>query len=934
MTRSQCCLATQALLLCAFLAATPALVYAQVDTGVIDGRVMDEGKNVIPGVTVTAKNTATGLTRTAVSGAQGTYRLEFLPSGTYDVTAQLKNFATVTQKAAIVQIGTSTTVDFSMKVAAVTELVTVTGDTPLVQTTRSDVGQVITSSMVQNIPLNGRKFQDLSLLVPGTRPSNYYDPTKTEVGGISYGGLTGRAVNITVDGADNNDGVVRGLLQQFSADAIQEYKVTTSRYSAEHGRSTGGVVNVVTKSGTNQLGGGAFLFARDDSLNAKTFFEKDQGLEKQPFQQEQFGGTVGGPIARDKAFYFGSYEFNRRQDYATVETGGVLPEEEGPQQKPFRNHMITGKVDFRLSDGSAILARYTREDNKREHDFIGAEVLKSGGALNTNVIDSVIGKHTKVFGGNKVNELLVLFQNFENNITADDNSNPQVIAPDFTFGANINTPQQTIQRRWQFKDDFAFRKSMWGGDHDLKAGAEIVKSHYGGFFIPTLYGAFYFADPLPGGLNAYLNAIADTFTGSAGTNEADDNWTHVGIYFQDDFHPTNRLTLNLGVRYELQSGPYSNDFQTPVLENLGQLGFNNKRTTDKNNFGPRLGFAWDVQGDAKTIIRGGYGIYYDEIFQNITLYERWTDVRTPLNFLSFTPPWTPAFYAANSQSIRDSFIDPTFQGQIMRLTSPDLVQPWAHHFNVGGSRQITPGLALDIDYVHSIGKDEVHRWPINRAENLNTDLSPAGVFLPQFGEIRVEGNRGHSTYDGLYFTGRMRISRAQFLTSYAWTEAKNIADDFGSNPSNLSNLDWEGDFGPAPNDVRHRFTLGVVGSVWNNLHLSSAVQANTGKPFEARTGLGGSRNRIRAIDPATGQPFPRNSFRAGNFFSWDVRVSYVARVGNSTIEPMFEIFNLTNYTNYDRDSYVTNFSSSRFGEPNAILNNSQRQAQFGVRVKF
>jgi hypothetical protein len=936
MTCSQSGLSKQALLLCALLIGAPVSAFAQVDTGVIDGRVLDENKSVVPGVTVTAKNLQTGLTRSAVSGASGTYRLEFLPSGQYDVTAQGKGFATVTQKAAIVQIGTSTTVDFNMKVAAVTEMVTVTGDTPLVQTTRSDVGQVITSSMVENIPLNGRRFQDLSLLVPGTRPSNYYDPTKTEVGGISYGGMTGRAVNITVDGADNNDGVVRGLLQQFSADAIKEYKVTTSRYSAEHGRSTGGVVNVVTKSGTNQLAGAAFLFARDDSLNAKTFFEKEQGLEKQPFEQEQFGGTIGGPIKRDRAFFFGSYEFNRRQDYAVVDTQGALPEEDGPQLKPFRNHLLTGKADFRLADDSAILARYTREDNKREHDFIGADVLKNGGALNTNVIDSVIGKYTKVFGGNKVNEFLVLFQNFENNITADDNTNPQVFAPTFTFGANINTPQQTIQRRWQFKDDLAFRQTLWGGDHDMKAGVEIVRSHYGGFFIPTLYGAFYFGNELGGGLNAYLNSIADTFTGSAGTNEADDNWTHVGIYFQDDFHPTNRLTLNLGVRYELQSGPYSNDFQTPVLAELGALGFNNKRSLDKNNFGPRLGFAWDVQGDAKTIVRGGYGIYYDEIFQNITLYERWTDVRTPLNFLTFSPtPWTPAFFAANRDSIRNSFLDPTFQGQIMRLTSPDLVQPWAHHFNVGASRQVTPTLAVDVDYVHSVGKDEVHRWPINRAENLNTDLSPPGVFLPQFAEIRVEGNRGHSQFDGLYFTGRMRMSRAQLLTSYAWTESKNIADDFGSNPSNLDNLHWEDDFGLAPNDVTHRFTAGVVGSVWKNLHLSSAVQANTGKPFEARIGAGGSRNRVRAIDPATGQPFPRNSFRAGGFFSWDIRVSYVARLGaNGSIEPMFEVFNITNHTNYDRDSYVTNFNSSSFGEPGAILNNSQRQAQFGVRVKF
>src|SRR5262249_23455236 len=155
----------------------------------------------------------------------------------------------------VVQVTNSTTLDFTMKVAAMTESVEVTAESPLVQSTRSDVGQVINSTLIENMPLSGRRFQDLSLLVPGTRPSNYYDPSKTEVGGISYGGMTGRAVNITVDGGDNNDGVVRGLLQQFSEDAIQEYKVTTGRYSAEFGRSTGGVVNVVTKSGGNQVHG-------------------------------------------------------------------------------------------------------------------------------------------------------------------------------------------------------------------------------------------------------------------------------------------------------------------------------------------------------------------------------------------------------------------------------------------------------------------------------------------------------------------------------------------------------------------------------------------------------------------------------------------------------------------------------------------------------
>src|SRR4051794_8621835 len=207
------------------------------NTGVVDGRVADESKSPVPGATVTARNTATGLTRATVSSTLGTYRIEFLPPGAYEIIAELTGFARVVTKDVQVQVGSSTNIDVTMKVAGLNETVSVTAESPLVQTTKSDVGQVITATLVENMPLSGRRFQDLSLLVPGTRPSNCYDPTKTEVGGISYGGMTGRAVNITVDGGDNNDGVVRGLLQQFSEDAIQEYKVTTGRYSAEYGRS-------------------------------------------------------------------------------------------------------------------------------------------------------------------------------------------------------------------------------------------------------------------------------------------------------------------------------------------------------------------------------------------------------------------------------------------------------------------------------------------------------------------------------------------------------------------------------------------------------------------------------------------------------------------------------------------------------------------------
>ena len=173
------------------------------------------------------------------------------------------------------------------------------------------------------------------------------------------------------------------------------------------------------------------------------------------------------------------------------------------------------------------------------------------------------------------------------------------------------------------------------------------------------------------------------------------------------------------------------------------------------------------------------------------------------------------------------------------------------------------------------------------------------------------------------------------MTSYAWTKANNLANDFGSNPGDVTNLNWESDWGPTPNDVRHRFTLGATSVVWHDLQLSSIVQANTGKPYSASAGFSGSRNGVRAIDPATGTRFPRNSFRADGFFSWDMRVAYNVKLGGAkTLEPLFEVFNITNHTNFDRDSYTTRYTSANFGRPSEILNNSERQAQIGVKFKF
>jgi outer membrane receptor protein involved in Fe transport len=930
-----------AALLAAAVFLAPSLAWAQSDTGSVDGRVFDESKAAVPGATITARNQATGLTRSITTTASGTFRIVSLPAGTYEISAELTGFGRQVRKDVAIQVGTTPTVDFTMSVSNQTETVEVVGNSALIQTSTSDVGQVITETLVDNLPLNGRKFQDLSLLVPGTRSSNYYDPTKTEVGGISYGGATGRSVVINVDGGDNNDGVVRGLLQQISNDAIQEFKVTTQRYSAEFGRSTGGVVNVITKSGTNDFHGTAFLFARDQRLNARTYFEEQTDSEKPDFDQQQFGGSLGGPIAKDQAHFFAAYEYNRRNQSDTVFTNGVLPSEEGQFEKPFRNHLFTGKLDFRLNDNNNTIVRYSLEDNKRENDFAGGNLLISNGALNTNKTHSAIAKNTTVLGNSKVNEFLVLFQRFENNITANDNSIPQVVTPDFTAGANANTPQQTIQKRWQVRNDFSFRKEGWGGDHDFKVGAELLASHYGGFFIPTLYGYFNFGSSIPGAnsVDAYLNSVADTFTGSAGTNEANDDWTYVAGYIQDDWKPTPRLTLNLGLRYEIQTGPYDNKFRSVGKDVLAANGFGSEMKTDKNNLGPRVGFAYDVNGDAKMVVRGGWGMYYDEIFQNITLYEAWSDPATPLNFVSSSPSaWTPAFYAANRDAIRNAFIDPSFAGQQIRLTAPDLVQPYAHHANFGFSMAPGKNVAFDVDYVYAAGKQEVHRWDVNTAQNVSSRISPTGTFDTSHARYVVQGNRGHSTFHGVYLTAKARTAKLSGLATYTWSKAKNIANDFGSRPSDITNADWETDFGPTPNDVRHRVTAAFVYSLPANFQVSSSFQFNTGKPYNALAGLVGLRSAVRAVDPSTGQPFPRNSFTGPDFMSWDMRLSKIFSLGQArSFELLFEVFNLTDHVNLSGDpgfGFINNYNSPNFGTATQIVPNSQRQAEFGVRFRF
>src|SRR5438093_2137312 len=275
-----------------------ASVLAQQTTGNITGRVLDQQGSGVPGATVTAKSASTGFTRTEVSDAEGVYRLTALPVGLYDVTTDLPGFATIVKKDIAVDVSKTLTVDFTLKVASVAETVNVVGASPLIETTASSVGGVVNPIRIESLPLNGRQFANLAATIPGVGLGFHTDATKSTQFSPQIGGGNGRNVNYQIDGGDNNDDTVGGLLQLFPLEAIQEFNFQTARYKAEYGRSNGGVMNIVTKSGTNEYQGSWFSMFRDQSMNARTQTEKLTDVPKQDYRRWQYGGSFGGPIVR------------------------------------------------------------------------------------------------------------------------------------------------------------------------------------------------------------------------------------------------------------------------------------------------------------------------------------------------------------------------------------------------------------------------------------------------------------------------------------------------------------------------------------------------------------------------------------------------------------------------------------------------------------
>lgn len=438
--------------------------FAQGTTGNITGRVVDSQDRTVPSASVTATNKGTGLSRSVTTDNSGDFSMTDLPPGKYEITVEAAGFSKILVRDYELNVGANRTLSVEMKPGEVTAVVEVMADSLAIETTKSDIGGVVTPLEVQNLPLLNRTFAALSVIMPEARPAGNFDPTKTRVGNVAFNGGDGRQVDVNVDGGDNKDNVVGSLLQNFSYESIQEFQVLQHRWTAESGRAVGGVVNVISKSGTNDFRGSFFANFRDESLRRLDFFEKQRlaanpAFVKPTFSRQEVGGSIGGPIAKDKLFFFFALErFRERQNVPVSQTAALqLPAIPGVQfvteiPTPYNDTLLTAKVDHTLTSNQTMFYRFSYQKNDSPNDQIGnpANTDLSGGNTDNNKFHSFLVNHTYTISPTKLNQFSFHFQDFSNAILGV-STNPLLTFPGgIQIGANTNVPQATTERKYQF----------------------------------------------------------------------------------------------------------------------------------------------------------------------------------------------------------------------------------------------------------------------------------------------------------------------------------------------------------------------------------------------------------------------------------------------------------------------------------------------------
>ncbi len=958
------------------------VAFAQQTSGTIAGLIRDAQGSAVPGVTVTATNTATGFSRAVASETTGGYRIGSLPVGTYDVIVELTGFQRVERKGIIVNVGSEVDLDFTLAVAGLAETVTVTGESPLIETSSSDVGGVVDTGRIESMPLNGRQFANLAATIPGVGLGFHSDPTKSTQFAPQIGGGNGRNINYQIDGGDNNDDTVGGLLQLFPLEAIQEFNLVTSRYKAEYGRSNGGVMNIVTKSGTNELRGSWFTMLRDKALNSQTETEKLQGIEKQDYRRWQYGGSFGGPIVRDKAHYFAAFERTQQDTYQGVDTEGLFPSLDGIFATPYRETLFTAKVNYALNSKNYLAVRYGRNENSQPYGA-GPQAPPNNWGTSENTFNSINLNHNWVLGTKGLNEFIFQYADFRNHIGANSNDVYQEFPNGVTVGQSPNTPQTTEQKKYQFRDDFSWYKAGWGGiGHSFKTGVNFINE-------PRLFITFNSAK----GVERYTH-LTDDVNGPIRVVQIDDGDSSANIplkqfawYVQDDWRVTDRLTLNLGLRFDVITG-YQIDqtrntnyvaIQAAGAAGLlkGIRGLENaglEPKEDWNNWQPRVGMAYDIFGNGKDVVRAGWGIYNDMGYTNSNVLFAASDAQSQGfgsvfsvdNAAGIRNPDGSFFRVGQplSNIVSQNQADPSAGRPLFgQWVDPRLETPYTRQFAAGWSHELMTSTVITMDVVVNRGYDLNTRPRINtRPVGQPTAARRVAAIVPlnpNAAGTRPGVSDGKSEYNALILGFKRRMYKGIDLTAtYTLAKAKSTAGTASDelNQNNLQEAELYYDdprvYGPTSRtDARHTGNVSAVIQAPWGITISPFFLFRSALPVSTTEGVDLNRNGENNDLPAKAYAFdgvgkpPKeigdcktwNCSRGAKRTQVNLRVSKAFPLaGWGRIEAIGEVFNLFNAKN--PTAFVTNRQSSNFMQPTEYAgdfqNTEQRVGQIGFRFSF
>jgi hypothetical protein len=918
----------------AMLGFTPAVASAQIADAVIEVIALDESQAVLPGVTVTVAKPDTGFTQNSVTDGSGSVRFIALQPGTYSVKIELAGFTGVNQEGVVLRVGQTAKLTVTLKVAKMAETVNVTAEAPLVDVYKTDSSTNIVPEQIESLPVANRDFQSLAFLAPGVQRERGGNRFVTNQPVIGAAGNASQST-IMVDGVDFTDPTLGLARARFSQEAISEFRVIANRFDSEIGGSAGGALSIVTKAGTNNLHGSAFGFFRDKALRKKGELD----LSKIDYSRKQFGATLGGPVVKDRTHYFLSAEQVSENNFVLFRPGGAYASTAADIKVPFDQTLLYGGLDFRANDKQnfrfkAVYERY-RQDNFRVGGVVGVD---SGMKLDRDNYN-FSGTHAWTISNSALNQIAVQFgqRKFDEPNNVSNMAEYFSSGTTFQTGANIVGDQFDTGKIFEVRDSFYLRLNTGKLAHDIKLGGswQAVNDEWN---FPV-YGR---------GLMIYVTdtrALPLLYAGTTGTGQSKITTNLLSGYVQDDMRPTTRLTVSLGVRYDLDTNGNNPKYTSPAMPTA--------RGRDTNNFQPRGGFSWDLLGNGAHVIRGGAGIFSGRFLLVPAHIEQQQNGYTGLIIqqrVNGALLGLPAFALDPANPTTTGLPLTRDSGRI----ADKLNSPWSTQVTGGYTVRLgRTGLFADFEGVWVKGHDELIIRDVNWSGNGATGCSVAAANCrpnKSFNQINVYSNEGRSEYKAFVTTLSGTIKGGHLVTaSFTVADKKNINDDFSpaltDYPSDPANP--EAEWGRARADERYRFTASAVLRLPAHITVAPIFEYGSGQPWNRRYGYDYNGDGKSADRQAGIQKF---SEEGPTYKSVNLRGTFRLPLGTRVKADLIaECFNLFNWVNYDVNSLTVNgaefLSGPTLQNPAAVAvaNPNYKkytatlppfEAQLGIRITF